>query len=239
MVEIDLTQRCNLSCSSCERFCGVANEPAKHFLPFAMIDEFIRESIEIGRKWHKVRLSGGEATLHPQLFDIMKALAKYRDEYTPKTELLLMTNGVSEFSKSLGTWCNGFYVSSSGKPDDPPPHYPIMISPEDLGVYDRDDNPCGNPVHCGMGYNRNGYFPCNAGGAIARVLRLKIGLRSLKEATPATLRRVCEQFLCRHCGHYLWKRMGYYECPRLAFQPISPFWRKALAEYNSLPDDEK
>src|SRR5262245_29713970 len=69
-IEIDITYACNLSCPNCNRSCAQA--PTGERMTVEQIDFFLKESIASGIKWDRIRLVGGEPTLHPHFHNIIQ-----------------------------------------------------------------------------------------------------------------------------------------------------------------------
>jgi hypothetical protein len=63
-------------------------------MPVSMIEAFIRESVEKKAEWKRIRILGGEPTLHSRIFDIIELLEDYRSVHNPGVRLVLCTNYV-------------------------------------------------------------------------------------------------------------------------------------------------
>ncbi len=57
-----------------------------------MIEAFIRESVEKKAEWKRIRILGGEPTLHSGIFDIIELLEDYRSVHNQGVRLVLCTN---------------------------------------------------------------------------------------------------------------------------------------------------
>jgi len=57
-----------------------------------MIEAFIRESVEKKAEWKRIRILGGEPTLHSHIFDIIELLEDYRSVHNPDVRIVLCTN---------------------------------------------------------------------------------------------------------------------------------------------------
>ena len=90
--EINITYECNLSCKWCTQLCGT-----KYRKPDYISIKKFKEYIHIIKPYVSIdsgiRISGGEPTLHPQIFDILDILLK---EIRPKMRLpiSICSNGV-------------------------------------------------------------------------------------------------------------------------------------------------
>ncbi|MCA9518065.1 MAG: radical SAM protein, partial [Myxococcales bacterium] len=79
MIEIDITYLCNLHCMNCNRSVTQARE-AMH-MPMEMITRFVDESLATGKRWRRIRVLGGEPTLHPQFEQVVSELVRYKASY--------------------------------------------------------------------------------------------------------------------------------------------------------------
>ncbi len=71
--EIDITYKCNLKCINCNRSCTQA--PSDTEMKVSDIEAFIRQSVKKNIIWKRIRILGGEPTLHSRIFDIMDLLS--------------------------------------------------------------------------------------------------------------------------------------------------------------------
>ncbi len=60
---------CNRSCTQL---------PSKREMPVEDVERFIRESVVNDAKWERIRILGGEPTLHRQIMDIIDSLRAYK-----------------------------------------------------------------------------------------------------------------------------------------------------------------
>ena len=80
---VEITDKCNLSCSYCCRECS----PKKgHYLDVKVIDELLNGALRLGAK--TIAVSGGEPLLHPELNEIVSLTHNYGCANT------ILTNGV-------------------------------------------------------------------------------------------------------------------------------------------------
>ena len=98
-VEIDITYVCNLKCNACNRSCSQA--PSREHVDLVQIEKFIAESIAANSKWHRMRLLGGEPSLHPELFEILDKLMSYKKNHSPNTLITITTNGFGKRVNSI------------------------------------------------------------------------------------------------------------------------------------------
>lgn len=84
-VEIDITYKCNLKCLNCNRSCTQA--PSKIEMPVADIEAFIDQSVKKNIVWKRIRILGGEPTLHSRIFDIIGLLSAYQRDFNPSVRI--------------------------------------------------------------------------------------------------------------------------------------------------------
>lgn len=104
---IDVNEACNLTCPVC--FADSSTAKTYH-RPLAEIERMMDALVASEGEPDLLQLSGGEPTIHPQIFDIIKA-AKRR----PIRHIMLNTNGIRiaqepEFVKALAKFKPGFEV---------------------------------------------------------------------------------------------------------------------------------
>lgn len=87
-LRLSLTERCNLRCRYCMPSSGVALTPPAHLLSSAELTRVA--AVFVARGVDKIRLTGGEPLLRPDLPHILAALAALR----PAPRLSLTTNGL-------------------------------------------------------------------------------------------------------------------------------------------------
>ncbi len=223
-VEIDLTYRCNLKCRNCNRSCTQA--PSRRDIPVERITAFIRESVERGRPWKRVRLLGGEPTLHPEFAKIVRLFGEYRERHNPDLRIVVGTNGSGpRVRRMLDRLPPGIEVKNTWKGPRQRLFRPFNIAPVDRPLYRWSDFASGCRIleDCGMGLTPQGYYPCAVAGGIDRIFAFRRGRRRLPRSGE-NLRADLEIF-CRVCGHFgfsgLTKRTR-----------MSPTWVRAYARFH-------
>jgi len=84
---LDVTSQCNLSCPAC--YAGSGPEQTQ-YMPLESIMRAVQTAIDReGGRLDVVMISGGEPTVHPQIIEILRAIAAL-----PVTRVLLNTNGI-------------------------------------------------------------------------------------------------------------------------------------------------
>lgn len=86
-LRISVTDRCNLRCSYCMPENGAKFVSNTSLLTFSEIESFVDTAVELG--FNKLRITGGEPLLRPNLPDLVASLA-----VKPLDDLALTTNGV-------------------------------------------------------------------------------------------------------------------------------------------------
>ena len=226
-IEIDLTYRCNLRCYNCNRSCTQA--PSRKDTSLQQIEAFIRESRVQGRTWKRIRLLGGEPTLHPDFMPIVAMLCDYRDGQATDLRIVVCTNGSGDRVRRVLQWLpDGVVIKNTMKGSRQRLFRPFNVAPRDRRMYRWADYSCGCRIleDCGLGLTPQGYYPCAVAGAIDRVFAFGQG-RDVLPLPGTAMRRDLDRF-CRLCGHFgfAWPTRR----PRM-----SPTWRRAYALYPKGP----
>lgn len=240
-IELDITYKCNLKCYGCNRSCGTV--PTEERMTVEQIQEFIDESLAQNHQWKNINVLGGEPTLHPDFYAIIRLLYEYITQYSPDTVLKVVSNGLTVHSRELceqvrsdfpGTLIDyGSYKSS------PEVDYfsPFNDAPIDDPAFRNDDysRACWVATYCGIGRNSSGYYGCAVCGGIDRVLRSNHAISNLADITPDKIREHYHLF-CRYCGNY--KDYAHNRgdfIPRAEKAPfreiISPTWQNIINSY--------
>ncbi len=198
-IELDITYECNLSCQNCNRSCSQAK--TNESMTAEQIKNFISQSIERNIKWRKISIVGGEPLIHKNIFEIIKLLQDYRNIYSPKTKIYLVTNGILE--QKLKQIPNDIIIVNSNKKEIHVNKFvSFNVAPIDLKEYKNKDfrNGCRILKDCGMGLNMNGYYPCAVSGGIDRVFKLNKGRSTIPGQDDLMLDEL--NTFCRLCGHF-------------------------------------
>lgn len=206
LIEIDITYLCNLSCFNCNR--SVRQAPEALHLPLEAVTAFVEQSLARGKHWRRIRVLGGEPTLHPAFFAIIEELRRYRRSY-PQCLIEVVTNGHGEAVRSrLARLPADIRVENSAKTSEVQPTFgPFNLAPADDAAYRHVDfrNGCAIMRDCGMGLTPLGYFPCAVAGGVARITGEGGGRRELP-ADDDDMVDLIERN-CRLCGRF---RDGHY-----------------------------
>ncbi|MCX5713851.1 MAG: radical SAM protein [Candidatus Omnitrophica bacterium] len=224
-IEIDLSYYCQLKCFNCNRSCRQA--PTEERMSVDQIKKFIKESKDSNIKWQRIRLLGGEPTMHPDIFEIMNLILDYKFSYSPNTVIHLVTNGFGEeVSKVLSKVPNGIEIFNSQKKSPRQLFSPFNLAPLDYDKYrDRDyTDGCVNYSKCGIGLSLYGYYCCGNAAGIDRVLGFNAGRKKIPIDDDAMKDHL--QIFCKFCGVFTRFKLSKKEL-------ISASWKKAYEKYRA------
>ena len=218
-IEIDVTYKCNLKCINCNRSC--TQVPSNLEMPVEDIERFIRESVVQDAKWERIRILGGEPTLHPLILDIIDLLRAYKRNNNPTVNLVLGTNYYgTRVHEVLSKLPPDIKIKSTLKKSRVNLFRPFNIAPVDTPFHKFSDFSCGCRIieDCGIGLTPSGYYPCAIAGGIDRIFRFNLGRITLPDKTD-DMRKQLSVF-CRYCGHFgfLWP---------VKKEKMSPTWKNA------------
>lgn len=232
LIEIDLTYLCNLRCNNCNR--SSAQAPEALHIDLDVIRQFVDESFAQGRIWARIRLLGGEPTLHPQFMAIIEELSRYQARY-PAVSIQVVTNGHGQKVQTIiDSLPRTVYVENSQKNGEIQPSFgPFNLAPQDSFSYTHADyrNGCSIAETCGLGLTPQGYYPCAVAGGIDRVLGVRRGRTCLPP--PGDEMRDLMDVACRLCGrfkdgHYVPDKLR----PPLMVQKTSSSWVRIYSEWS-------
>jgi hypothetical protein len=224
-VEIDITYKCNLQCINCNRSCTQA--PSDTEMPVSMMEAFIRESVEKKMQWKRIRILGGEPTLHSRIFDIIELLGGYRSVHNPGVRLVLCTNYFGrKVHEVLGKLPNGIIIKSTLKTSRVSLFKPFNVAPVDTWFNRFSDYSGGCRIieDCGLGLTPSGYYMCAIAGGIDRIFQYHLGRESIPDPSDSMADQMSA--FCRLCGHF-----GFQWPVRK--EKMSPSWRKAYLKPRS------
>jgi hypothetical protein len=228
-VEIDITWACNLRCNNCNRSCEQA--PTGEGMTLGQIQHFVDESIGAGQQWRRIRLLGGEPTLHPQFLEMVDVLRAWRDAHAPGCQIEVASNGYGDKVRGmLARIPADVHVDNTQKSTVEQPFLSFNIAPVDQRRYRHADyrNACWVSENCGVGLTASGWYPCAIAGGIDRIVGHDMGRQTLPAPTD-DLHDQLETF-CRGCGGF--KRQA--QTP--VTQPVmSRFWNRAYGTWKERP----
>lgn len=227
-VELEITTFCNLACLNCDR--SVRQSPTGESMSLEQVEKFVKESCDLNYKWGRIMILGGEPTLHPQFFEVLNTIKKYKDK-NPDCVVDLATNGYGEKARKIidrtPAWVQ---IMDTHKQSNKQNFSSYNIAPIDLIRYRKTvfSKGCAITERCGLGLTRYGYFPCGAGASVARVFGFDIGLKKLALVNRQVIKKQLSQ-LCRYCGHF--KDAFEPESVSVSEEIISPSWEAAYKAY--------
>ena len=200
LVELDITWACNLRCFNCNRSCEQA--PTGEGMTVAQVARFVDESLGAHKRWDRIRILGGEPSLHPHLDDILAELLRYRAA-VPEVRLVLVTNGYGDKVRAaLSRVPAGIEIEDTGKESQVQPFMSFNVAPVDVAAYEGADftNGCWVTEHCGVGVTPYGWYPCAIAGGIDRIF----GLDRARPGLPADEDDMHDQLeaFCKLCGGF-------------------------------------
>lgn len=237
LIEIDLTYLCNLRCNNCNR--SSAQAPDAVHISLTAIREFVDQSIREDRRWNRIRLLGGEPTLHPDFLTIITEIERYI-AHNPSVLVEVVTNGFgSKVTRMLSEIPATISIENSDKTDSIQPSFgPFNLAPQDSRWYRFADyrNGCSIASSCGIGLTPQGYYPCAVAGGIDRVLGIKSGRKLIPDSTDEM--RDLMDVACRLCGRF---RDGHYVPvklrPPLYEQQTSESWQEIYRNWQPQGSD--
>lgn len=225
LIEIDITYACNLKCFSCNRSCGLA--PSDDHLSLDQIQKFIRESTAKGVHWRRLRILGGEPTLHPEFLRILDYLLAFKMSQCPDATIEVVTNGLGKkVNEVLAKIKDDVVVRNTGKKSREQNFRPFNLAPRDFARSRYSDFSCGCWVlsDCGMGLSPYGYYQCAVAAAVDRVFGFDIGRKSLPDLADSMRNQM--KILCGYCGNFMTIGKMFIDKDLM-----SESWRKAYENY--------
>lgn len=221
-IEIIVSYLCNLKCNNCDAL--VSQAPSNASMTVEQIQKFINESIENQVHWKHIRLLGGEPTLHKEIFVFLDILRNYRDNYSPKTKIQLVTNGFGSVVKTkIAKVPNDIEIENSNKSSSFQPQFaPINVAPIDTEEYKSSDfsKGCWIPSLCGITLDMHGYYPCSAAAAFDRVLGFDKGQKTFPKF--GDLEKLFSVY-CKFCNHFVDKINDYADFPVDSDEAVEKF----------------
>lgn len=222
-IEIDITYRCNLNCINCNRSCRQA--PTNEQMTVEQIQKFVKESIDINVKWERIRVMGGEPTLHPNVIEILNLLLDYKKIYSQDTCIELDTNGIGKTANAVLVKApKEIEIENSSKESKVQLFYPFNMAPKDSIRYRYADYSQGCRVISvdGIGLTPYGYYPCTVAGGIDRIFGFDIGRKKLPSYDDSMTDQL--ETFCKLCGHFR-------AAKRTNKEVMSPTWQIAYENY--------
>jgi len=232
LIEIDITYQCNLRCLNCNR--SSTQAPDSVHMPVNMIEKFVDDSLNQNKVWRRIRILGGEPTLHPKFSQIIQMLLQYKKAF-PDCKIEVVSNGFSKRTvRILDELSSDITIENSFKSSTIQPSFgPFNKAPQDQVVnqFVNYSNGCDIMQSCGVGLTPQGYYPCAVAGGIDRVLGISNGRNEIP-AENDSMEDLSER-LCKLCGrfedgHYVPPKLR----PKLEEAIISPSWKHIYDSWN-------
>jgi len=224
-----ITASCNLKCFNCQT--SASQAPSSDLMTVEQVETIVREAISLKYYWSQIIITGGEATLHPQLLEILEKIKKYQT-FNPECKIFLETNGVGDKVKTvLNQLPDWVLVNNSNKEEGEAAYdfLPYNMAPIDDPAYNSTTDftkGCKAIVYSyGLCASMYGYFPSSPCMNIARVFGFELGIQRLSDVTDKALRSQMET-LCRYCGWF-----GREEWNSVSEETRSASWERALQQY--------
>jgi len=204
IIEVNLTNKCNLSCINCGSSCRYA--PSDEYMSLEQIKKFIDESLRLRWGWEKIKLYGGEPTLHPNFSDVLSLIKRYK-KFHPLCRICLITNGVGKYVKEslskVPNWVEIHCSTKEGMESKFELFESYNLAPIDLKKYKNADfsKGCWRIEKCGMCISPSGYYVCAPGYHIDRVFGFDVGLKRMEEINDVNFKKQLT-VLCKYCGFY-------------------------------------
>lgn len=200
-IEIDITYKCNLNCINCNRSCSQA--PSNLEMPLSKIEAFLKQSIEEKILWKRIRILGGEPTLHSRIFDITDLLIAYKKTYNPSVRLVLGTNFCGkQVRRTIEKVPETIVIKSTLKSSRVNLFRPFNVAPVDT-IYNRFSDytfGCRIIKDCGLGLTPSGYYMCGIAGGIDRIFQYDMGRKKIPDGSDNLSDQMAA--FCSLCGHF-------------------------------------
>ena len=207
-LEIQLLLACNWSCHACDQFSqfGQISWVKRGTMTLAQVQNFVDEMRSANAYFGRIRLVGGEPSLHPKLLEIITILyGLVQSGHVGHLEMV--TNG-SHPEKIEPIRHMIERVRPSGESAKQKHHTANLVHTPALLGYE--GKRCGQPEHCGWSLSTYGYAPCSSAAGFMRLRdlmgpdynRLDLPLAGRRDGgTNANWPKL--QDLCNHCYHAL------------------------------------
>lgn len=205
-IELQILLACNWRCIGCDQGSqfGSFDFVRKGTMTMEQIDHFANEMLTNNAYIGRIRVMGGEPSVHPKFHEILKFLTDKLVNTGHIGRLEIITNGANKEKLNLAK--PFAKVRVSGEEVKQSAHVANLVNtPESLGY---EGKICSAPWHCGMSLNFWGYFPCSSGAGISRFEDWMVWQRLTLPTCTKPCNAVMEtwpelQKLCNHCYHAL------------------------------------
>lgn len=190
-------------------------------IPVEKIESFIDQSVTQNASWQRIRLLGGEPTLHRDFFTIIERLRAYRKAHRPDLRIFVCTNGTG---KTVQRWLRqlpaDIEIKNTYKVTGQRLFRPFNMAPADSLLFRFSDFSYGCRIltECGIGLTPMGYYACAIAGPMDRIFMHEIGRNRLPDPSEDLTDHL--RIFCRYCGHF-----GFQWPTKKA--KMSPDWKQA------------
>jgi len=126
LIQIELTNACNRTCSNCVRFCGHFRQDKIFYADLKDVADYL-EAFRDFQGW--VSYIGGEPTLHPNLRELCCLMREYRD----RDHCGFFTNGLTpQFKENEGLLRETFGLLNINDHSKITAHTPVLAASEEL-----------------------------------------------------------------------------------------------------------
>jgi hypothetical protein len=208
-LELQILFACPWSCHACDQmsnFHGISFIK-KGTMSMKQIEHFITEMKLANAYFGRIRIVGGEPTVHPAFVRICELLYNELVLTEHIGHLELVTNGdqsILNYAEKIEA-VKPFilHIHTSGEGSKQKHHTATYVhTPESLGY---EGKRCGQPEHCGWSLSYYGYAPCSSGAGIMRLRDLmpKFQKNDLPMVAGTEANWPELQSLCNVCYHAL------------------------------------
>lgn len=200
-LELQILLGCNWSCTACDALSQfhAVTFVKRGTMTLAQIHYFVQEMHDSNAYFGRIRVMGGEPSLHPKLVEIVELLHAELVSKGHVGQLELVTNG--SHPEKIDPVRRLLRVRVSGEADKQKHHTSTLVhTPASLGYQGKR---CSSPEHCGWSLSCYGYAPCSSGAGIMRLRdivpqhgRLSLPIVRGTEANWPELQSLCD--LCYH-----------------------------------------
>ena len=125
VIQIDITNACNRTCSNCQRFCGYHEEPF-----FMDLDTYVKAVDSLAGFQRQVGMIGGEPFMHPDFDEMCAILRKKR----PRELCGLYTAMPPAYWRNFNMVHDTFGPQNLNEHSQEITHQPLLVKHEDLGI---------------------------------------------------------------------------------------------------------
>jgi hypothetical protein len=209
-VALNFTFQCNLSCVGCDRASFIKPQHSPPMTP-ERLEAFFDEVRSAGITLKKIRIVGGEPTLHPDFLSMTDIVMDYVKQTNPNCIVNLFSNKHIPLSIQLEQQVVSLYPSlrALGAVKKKSWVFPKMtryeyVSPKDAGI--SCPHPCPNMSvrgNCGHGVDQVGYAICPTAVVIDSILQLGARATTVKQMIYPEFVQWQTKTICSQCGNFM------------------------------------